>query len=104
MKGLDDIHLSGIFHTPDAISLLSHCKKAGIPTFSMKLDPPVLSKKKINKLSEKQIPPQISWSMNVAFIQNLPSYDYENATFCDFHYKYIVSIVSGDLRIIYKSL
>lgn len=32
----------------------------------MKLDPPVLSKKKINKLSEKQIPPQITWSTNMS--------------------------------------
>ena len=96
-KGLDDIHVSKIFRSPDVTSLLPEVlqKDEEIPMCTMKLDPPIRSK--ILNYKDTVSSLKIVVDDDISFVENLPSCDCENSGFCDPHHKHIVS---GDLRII----
>ena len=96
-KGLDHIHVSTIFRSPEVTSLLPEVlqKDEEIPTCTMKLDPPIRSK--ILNYKETVSSLKIVVDDDVSFVENLPSCDCNNSEFCDPHHKHIVS---GDLRII----
>ena len=96
-KGLDDIHISNIFRSREAISLLPQPlqKDEDIPTCAMKLDPPIRSK--ILNYRETVSSLNIVVDDDISFVQNLPSCECQNSEFCDPHHKHIVT---GDLRVI----
>ena len=96
-KGLDDIHISKIFRSPEVVSLLPEALQGedDIPACTMKLDPPIRSK--ILNYRETVSSLKIQVDEDVSFVENLPSCDCANSEFCDPHHKHIVS---GDLRII----
>ena len=96
-KGLDDIHLSKIFRSPEVISLLPEALQGedDVPACTMKLDPPIRSK--ILNYRDAVSSLKIHVDEDVSFVENLPACDCANSEFCDPHHKHIVS---GDLRII----
>ena len=96
-KGLDEIHINSIFHSPEVISLLPEelQKEEEIPSCTMKLDPPI--RNKILNYRETVSSLNIMVDEDVSFVHNLPSCNCHNSEFCDPHHKHIVS---GDLRII----
>ena len=97
-KGLDDIHVSRIFKSPEVTSLLPEVMRVDdeeIPTCTMKLDPPIRSK--ILNYKETVSSLKIVVDEDVSFVENLPSCDCSNSEFSDPHHKHIVS---GDLRIV----
>ena len=96
-KGLEDIHVSKIFRSPEVTSLLPEALKGedDIPSCTMKLDPPIRSK--ILNYKETVSSLKICVDEDVSFVENLPTCDCSNSEFCDPHHKHIVS---GDLRII----
>ena len=96
-KGLDNIHVSKIFRSPEVASLLPEelQEKDDMPTCTMKLDPPIRGK--ILNYKETVSSLDIRVDEDVSFVQNLPSCDCSASQFCDPHHKHIVS---GDLRII----
>ena len=96
-KGLDDIHLSKIFRTPEVTSLLPEPLRADeeIPVSTMKLNPPIRSK--ILNYKETVSSLNILVDEEVSFVENLPSCECTSSEFCDPHHKHIIS---GDLRII----
>ena len=96
-KGLDELHVNSIFHTPEVVALLPDelKKRENIPTCTMKLDTPIRSK--ILNYRETVSSLNVIVDEDVSFVQNLPTCDCSNSTFCDPHHKHIVS---GDLRIV----
>ena len=96
-KGLDDIHVSKIFNSPEVVSLLPEVLRGEeeVPSCTMKLDPPIRSK--ILNYKETVSSLKVFVDEDVSFVENLPMCDCTNSEFCDPHHKHIVS---GDLRII----
>ena len=96
-KGLDNIHVSKIFRSPEVSSLLPEelQEKDDMPTCTMKLDPPIRGK--ILNYKETVSSLNVCVDEDVSFVENLPLCDCSTSQFCDPHHKHIVS---GDLRII----
>ena len=96
-KGLDELHVNSIFHSPEVVSLLPTelKKKEDIPACTMKLDTPIRGK--ILNYRETVSSLNVMVDEDVSFVHNLPSCDCVSSEFCDPHHKHIVS---GDLRII----
>ena len=99
-KGLDDIHVSKIFHSPEVAALLPEAlqEKDDVPACTMKLDPPIRGK--ILNYKETVSSLKIHVDEDVSFVENLPSCECSASQFCDPHHNHIVS---GDLRIINNS-
>ena len=99
-KGLDDIHLSKIFNSPEVVALLPECLQNDddIPSVTTKLDPPIRAK--ILNYKETIASLHVEVDDDVSFIRDLPQCDCQNSSFCDPHHKHVVT---GDLRIIENS-
>ena len=71
-KGLDNIHVSKIFRSPEVASLLPEelQEKDDMPTCTMKLDPPIRGK--ILNYKETVSSLDIRVDEDVSFVQNLP--------------------------------
>ena len=97
-KGLDHIHVSKIFRSPQVTSLLPEALRVDddeMPKCTMKLDPPIRSK--ILNYKETVSSLRIVVDEDISFVENLPSCNCENSEFSDPYHKHIIS---GDLRII----
>ena len=82
-KGLDELHINNIFHSPEVISELPEelQKEENIPACTMKLDPPIRSK--ILNYRETVSSLDVMVDEEVSFVNNLPTCDCLNSEFCD---------------------
>ena len=99
-KGLDDIHLSKIFTSPDVIECLPESlqHKDELPSVTYKLDPPI--RNKILNYKDTVSSLNISFENGNPTCEELSPCDCHSSTFCDPHHGHIVT---GDLRIIDNS-